>query len=70
MTKASFTSGRPAPRTATVRAKRDDTTVVAWTWDGLGEFMGDPANLRTKVCFSGGGLCSALGDLAMPFVAS
>ncbi|CAM9496956.1 unnamed protein product [Pylaiella littoralis] len=45
---ASFTSGRPTPRTATVRANSPDTRVAAWTWDALREFMDRPGNLRTK----------------------
>lgn len=48
-TTASFVSGKPAPRTATVRAKGEDTRVVAWTWIELREFLGEPGNLRTKV---------------------
>ncbi len=46
---ASFTSGRPAPRTASVRATSEDARVVAWTWGGLRAFLDKPGNLRTKV---------------------
>lgn len=46
---ASFTSGRLAPRTATVRAAGGKVEVVRWTWGVLRAFLAEPENARAKV---------------------